>query len=113
MNLLEGIYEKEKESVQENWILAHKLRTGKLPPVPDCLLPIIDFSTYEKGDPITTNIKVIPMSAQFFNKLSPSEKQNLNQFLEYIGVNPADYEWKMRQSLPPKELPEPIKYIRR
>jgi hypothetical protein len=108
---LEGIYEKEKESAKGNWILDHKLRTGKYPLVPEFLIRIVDPNTYKKGDPITKNIKVIPMGAQFLNGLSPTDKEKFKQLVEFTGRDWADYEWQMKQMLPTSQPNPNIRWL--
>jgi len=88
-----------------NWIEKYKREHHKLPPIPDYFHDIVP--SYVKGEPITLNIEVIPMSGQFWNRLLPSQKQELREMLEFLKINPDDYIAKMQRMLPTSS-PTPI-----
>jgi len=104
---LEGIYRIYKEKASHSWILNYELEHGKLPTIPDYLLAIVP--TYKKGEPISQGLEVINMSGQFWNNLSPSQKQELKQMLEWLGIDPDDYIWQMQRMLP-KTPPMKLKW---
>lgn len=95
---LEGVYRLQVIKASDNWITDYEIKNCKLPPIPDYLHPIVP--TYKKGEPITRDIQVINMSGQFWSNLSPSQKQELRQMLEWLGTDPDDYIWQMQRMLP-------------
>jgi hypothetical protein len=86
----------------KNWINAHKAKTGKLPPIPDYLLPVVLPSSYSPGEPVTKNIELITASGQFWNRLLPSQKDELMELVEWLGEDPRDYEAQVLKMLPRK-----------
>ena len=52
---IEGIYKKESSRAQGNWIDDYKNHHGKLPPLPDYLLGVVNY--YTSGQPISTRIQ--------------------------------------------------------
>ena len=93
-------WRKRKESAKKpaTWISTHQAQTGKLPSIPDYLLPVVQ--RYTKGNPITKEIELIPMSGQFWNNLLPSQRDELKQIVEWLGMNWDDYYELMRRMLP-------------
>jgi hypothetical protein len=86
----------------KNWIDVHKAKTGKLPPIPDYLLPVVLPSSYSPGEPVTKNIELITASAQFWNRLLPSQQDELRELVEWLGQDPRDYEAQILRMLPKK-----------
>jgi hypothetical protein len=84
----------------KSWIDAHKAKTGKLPPIPDYLLPVVLPSSYSPGEPVTKNIELITASAQFWNRLLPSQQDELRELVEWLGEDPRDYEAQVLKMLP-------------
>ena len=89
----------------ENWIDAHKAKTGKLPPLPAYLLPVVEEESYSPGEPMSKNIKVKIASGQFWNRLPPSQREELLQLVEWLGQDRRDYIAKM-ESMFPKKAPK-------
>jgi hypothetical protein len=90
----------------DNWIIAYKSRNGKLPPIPVYLEDVIQKNT--KGSPISKDIELIPMSGQFWNNLLPSQRDELKQLVEWLGMSWDDYYEQMKRMLP-KENPKQVK----
>lgn len=84
----------------ENWIDAHKAKTGKLPPLPDRLASL--FRNYSTGQPVSNTMKPITPSGQTWNELPPSQRKKWRQVIEWLGEDPEDYLEHMRQMLPRK-----------
>ena len=83
---------------KRNWIIAYQKRNRQLPVIPDYLLPVV--IKYTKGKPISKEIELINMSGQFWNNLLPSQKEELRQMVEWLGMNWDDYLEQMRRMLP-------------
>ena len=83
----------------DNWIIAHKAHFGKLPPVPDYLLPLVD--NYTVGEPISKEIKLTRPSTQFWANLMPSQRENFLGLVEWLGIDPRDYEEEIKRHAPP------------
>ena len=90
------------EQTPKNWIDAHKAKTGKLPPLPEYLLPVVEGESYLPGEPISKNIKVKIASGQFWNRLLPSQRDELLQLVEWLGQDRRDYVAKMENMFPKK-----------
>ena len=58
-----------------NWIDAHKNRHGKLPPIPDYLLPVVQ--NYSPGESVSRTMKLKIPSGQFWHGLLPSQQEEL------------------------------------
>jgi len=82
-----------------NWIDAHKRQHGKFPPVPDYLLPVVQ--NYSAGKPVSKEIQLITPSMQFWANLMPSEREKLLGLVEWLGIDPQDYEEKIKRHAPP------------
>ena len=81
-----------------NWIDAYKKRYGKMLPVPDFLQPVL--LNCSAGQPVSKDIKLRPMSGQFWNGLLPSQKDKLSELVGWLGQDPRDYVETMRRMLP-------------
>jgi hypothetical protein len=99
---IEGIYRREIGKAEGNWIVQYQKRHGKLPSIPEYMLPVV--INYEKGNPISRDIKLITMSGQYWNNLLPSQREQLKSLVEWLGMNWDDYYEQMRRSLPPKPI---------
>ena len=84
----------------KNWIDAHKAIHGEFPPIPDYLLPVVLPSSHSPGEPVTKNIELITPSAQFWNRLLPSQQDELLELVEWLGQDRRDYIAKMKKMLP-------------
>ncbi len=74
-----------------NWIDAHKARHGEYPPLPDYLLQVVEGGTYSRGEPVSKKIKVKIASGQTWNRLLPSQQEELLQLVEWLGQDRRDY----------------------
>jgi hypothetical protein len=83
-----------------NWIDAYKIRHGSYPPLPDYLLPVV--IKYSPGEPVSKDIELITASAQFWNRLLPSQQDELRELAEWLGQDPRDYEAQVLRMLPRK-----------
>jgi hypothetical protein len=84
----------------ENWIEAHKAKTGGLPSLPDNL--VLLFENYSPGQPISKAMKPKTPSGQHWNKLSSKEQKQWRQVIEWLGEDPEDYLEDMRKMFPRK-----------
>jgi hypothetical protein len=82
-----------------NWIEKYRNRYRKLPPLPDYLRPVVP--SYSPGEPISKNMELITPSAQFWNRLLPSQQDELLELVEWLGQDRRDYLAHMRMMLPP------------
>lgn len=89
---------KDNQKDTNNWIAVYKKRNKELPPIPTYLLPVVIGS--KQDDLISREIKLRPMSGQFWNNLLPSQKDELRQVVEWLGENWDDYYEQMRRMLP-------------
>jgi hypothetical protein len=90
-----------KSETKLSWIEKYqKGNHGRLPPLPDFLIPIVN--KYTKGEPISKNLEIITMSGQFWNRLLPTQKDELKEFIEWSGQDFRDYIARMESMLPPK-----------
>jgi len=105
---LEGAYRQiQRVKPQDNWIDAHKVKTGKLPPLPDYLVPL--FGNYSSG-PVSKGMKPITPSGQCWNRLLPSQRKQWRQLVEWLGEDPEDYLAHMRMMLP--QTPKGVERIK-
>jgi len=91
---------RKQAKLPKNWIDAHKAKTGKLPPIPDYLLPVVLPTSYSPGEPVTKNIELITASGQFWNRLLPSQKDELMELVKWLGEDPRNYEAGVLKMLP-------------
>jgi hypothetical protein len=96
--ILVGIYLIRRRKNTNNWIKAYYSSHKKLPIIPEYLLPV--FPKYEKGNPINKDIEIINMSGQFWYNLLPSQRRELQQLVEWLGMNWEDYLEQMKRMLP-------------
>jgi hypothetical protein len=87
----------------ENWIDAYKNRHGKLPPLPDYLLPVVE--NYSRGEPVSRTMRLKIPSGQFWHGLPPSQQDELKELVKWLGQDPRDYLAQMERMLP-KKAPE-------
>ena len=57
--------------------------------LPDVFLPLV--LNYTKGQAISKDIEVIPISGQKWGELTQGEKEQLLELVEYTGVRAEDY----------------------
>jgi len=74
-----------------NWVVSYFETTGELPVIPNSLLPM--FHYVEVGDKLPLNAVISIPSAQFWNGLLPSERQNMLDIVEWYGMPAEDYLW--------------------
>lgn len=82
----------------DNWIVAHKARHGKLPPLPESLLPLVD--NYTAGEPISKKIKV-KTSLQYWHGLTDDNRERFLRLINWKGEDRHDYLQNMRDTAPP------------
>ncbi len=87
-----------KKKISDNWIDDCKNRHGKLPPLPDYLLGVVNY--YTSGEPISKGIQPITPSGQWWNSRVPSEQKQWRQLVEWLGQDPEDLLAHMRMMLP-------------
>jgi hypothetical protein len=92
---------KKQAKPPKNWIEAYKAIHGEFPPIPNYLLPVVEEGSYSPGEPISKNIKVKIPSAQFWNRLPPSQQDELLELVEWLGQDRRDYIAEMQRRLPP------------
>ncbi|OGO29860.1 MAG: hypothetical protein A2Z29_05505 [Chloroflexi bacterium RBG_16_56_11] len=95
---VQGTYKKERTKLSSNWISAYQIENSKLPPIQDYFVDLT--INYTKGEPISREIKLRPMSAQFWARLFPSQRDELKQLVEWLGMNWDDYYEQMQRMLP-------------
>jgi hypothetical protein len=88
----------KRKTNTDNWITYYYSRHKKSPAIPEYLLPVVQ--KYEKGNPITKDIEIINMSGQFWTNLLPSQKTELKQLVEWLGMNWEDYLEQMKKMIP-------------
>lgn len=93
-----------------NWIDAYKLKTGKLPTMPDYLLPVIQ--KYSPGEPISKEIQLIRPSVRFWARLLPGQRKQLLQLVAWLGQDPEDYEEMIHRMAPPGGRHPGLRYVR-
>ena len=81
-----------------NWIDDYKNRHGKLPPLPDYLLGVVNY--YTSGEPISKGVQPITPSGQWWNNRVPSEQKQWRQLVEWLGQDPEDLLAHMVMMLP-------------
>jgi hypothetical protein len=94
-------FRKKQAKPPENWVNAYEAETGKLPSLPEYLLPVVEEGSYSLGESISKNIKVKIPSAQFWNRLLPSQQDELLELVEWLGQDRRDYVAEMQRRLPP------------
>jgi len=104
LELLDTIIEAisaKKTSKPVNWIDTYESRHGKLPPMPDFLLPVAPPS-YSPGEPVSKTMgPPLRPSAQLWRNLLPSQRDQLLQLVEWLGLDPRDYVEMIRRMAPP------------
>jgi hypothetical protein len=84
----------------ENWIIAHKAKTGKLPILPESLLPLV--KNYEKGKPISDKIELdLRPSHQTWHGLTEDNKERYRQLLSWKCFDPIEFEQNLENTRPP------------
>lgn len=89
-------YDKLKLS---NWISAYEKKHGKLPTIPSFMSGLV--LNYSPGMIVSKNIQLIIPSAQFWNKLDPSQQDQLLQLAEWLGQDQRDYLARIKRMSPP------------
>ena len=82
-----------------NWISAYERKHGKLPPIPSFVSGLV--LNYSPGMIVSRNIQLITPSAQFWNKLDPSQQDQLLELAEWLGQDRRDYLARMKRMAPP------------
>jgi len=82
----------------DNWIVAHKARYGKLPILPDYLVPLVE--NYSPGRRISKNIKV-RSNLQYWHSLIDGSKERFLQLLDWLGIDRQGYLQHLRDTAPP------------
>lgn len=84
----------------DNWIIAHKAKTGKLPVLPHSLLPLV--GNYESGKPISNEIELmLRPSQQLWGSLTEDNQKRYKQLLLWKGFDPLDFEQQLKNTAPP------------
>ncbi len=94
---LEGAYRIIRNKSSKNWIDDYKVKTGKLPPLPDYLAPL--FGNYS-SEPVSKAMIPITPSGQCWHGLLPSQQKQWRQVVEWLGRDPEDYLAHMRMMAP-------------
>ena len=90
---------RELES-NDNWIVAHKAKTGKFPVIPSSLLTLVD--KYTTGKPISKDIKLKERpSLQAWGRLTPENKERFLQIMDWLGLDRYDFMQNIEDSRPP------------
>ena len=89
-----------RDKVTPDWIDAYKLdNLNKLPPLPAFLLPLVNG--YVKGQFISKDIQVLPISGQQWQAMTAHQRNELLELVEFTGGDADDY-MKLVQSQYPK-----------
>ena len=98
----------ERIRKRSNWIVDYQHRhEGQLPALPDYLEEAV--LGYSSGQPISKSMKVRPVGAQHWNRLSHSQRGELRQLVEWLGQDWKDY-WQRAMKLWPSKVPyRPVK----
>jgi hypothetical protein len=91
-------YKNQTQRTTRNWIMLHERQNKELPLIPDYLLPVVIGE--RKGQRISKDIQLRPMSSQFWNRLLPSQRDELKQLVEWLDMNWDDYYELMRRATP-------------
>jgi len=71
---------------------------GKPPVLPNAFLSLVN--KYDKGKPVSSDTKVIPISGQQWHNLTQNEKEELLALVEFTGIRAEDYIRKFQAMLP-------------
>ena len=74
------------------------LDVGKPPTLPGSFQPIVH--NYTNGQPVSKDIKVIPISGQQWLNLTQNEQEQLLELVEWLGVTAEDYCRQFQSMLP-------------
>lgn len=94
----DGLVEDIQRSEKLDWIAAYREKVAKNPVLPDVFLPVVN--KYEKGEPISQDIEVIPISGQQWHNLTQSEKNQLLELIEFTGQSAEEYTRSWQIMLP-------------
>jgi hypothetical protein len=94
------LWVKYDELKSSNWINAYEKRYGKLPPVPSFMSGVV--SNYFPGMVVSKNVQLITPSAQFWQRLKPSQRDQLLELVEWLGQDPRDYLAEIENMSPPR-----------
>ena len=93
---------KEQQTVKTcNWIDAYYAKNGVYPSLPEYLA--IQVNGYTPGKPVSKNLEIPPPSAQWLNRLDPSQITKWRQLVEWLGKNPDDLIAQSKRMLPTSE----------
>jgi hypothetical protein len=98
--------QRSKPIDQPDWIEDHEEKYGHPPIVPERLRFL--FPGYIAGEPMSKDMKPGIPSMQAWNRLLPSEQDMVYDILRWLGIDPRDFDKKMR-SLAAPGGPGPIK----
>ena len=74
----------------DDWIKSYYSKIGKYPPIPESLLPFVK-SNYQKGQPITSNIKLRNPSLQEWKCLIPENKNRFIQLMHFLNLDSTEF----------------------
>lgn len=83
-----------------NWIEKHQVDYDKPPPVPGWMKPVLE----EPASLINPNIKLIPMSGQYWYGLIPDQQERLLETVEWLGGDRDEYVGLMQKMIPKEPL---------
>ena len=84
----------------DNWIIAYQARTGKLPPIPESLLPLV--VNYMCGKPISKQIELnLRPSHQQWHGLTEQNKERFLQIMDWLGLDRYDFLQNLKDTAPP------------
>ena len=89
---------KKLQNQTDNWIDSYKRSNNQYPSIPDFILPLV--IRHKEGDHASKDIQLRPMSGQYWNRLLPSQRDELRQLVEWLGMNWDDYYELMKRMLP-------------
>jgi hypothetical protein len=103
-----AIQQKRELVSNDNWIIAHKAKTGKFPAIPNSLLDLVD--EYIKGQPISKNIKLKERpSHQQWGRLTLENRERFLQIMDWKGLDRHDFLQHMKDTRPPGGRFPPLK----
>jgi len=102
--MLLRVYELNQQNQQlqsrKSWIIDHETRTGKLPVLPESLLPLV--KNYTQGQPISKDIELtLRPSHQAWNRLTPDNQERFLQVLDWKGLDRFDFLQQLKDTAPP------------
>ena len=96
-------YKKWSKELSQNWIEQYRIEHGELPALPQYLEEVVE--NYIAGQPINKELKVKRYSMQYWNRLDPTQQEELLGLVKWTGVDPRDYLAQMDRMRPPGPRP--------